>query len=173
MIESTFLTLVPRLPSRVFLGLPRCRDEEWLELARGYTVAVFMAASELREVSLFLRPIPHRFRPRYIEAQRRVRRARDLIDPESRRGHNGLKRPKLLGWSLPGRRMALDECICGLANGRPCEYSLAQLALIMAAIHTTTEVTTRAVIDICGGWSWQWYCEKKRYKWLVTMDGRR
>ncbi|GAB7342859.1 hypothetical protein MBLNU457_g0983t2 [Dothideomycetes sp. NU457] len=148
MIKSAVLDMVARLSSRVFLGLPLCRDAEWLEIAKGYTVAVFMAASELREVSPFLRPFLHWFKPRCMEARRQVRRAHELIDPEVEKRKRRVEDAKAKGMKPPKTADAIGW-MYDLANGRRFQYTLGQLALTTAAIHTTTEVTTRAIIDIC------------------------
>jgi len=147
-VKSVVLDMVARLSSRVFLGLPLCRDTEWLEIAKGYTVAVFMAASELKEVSPILRPLLHWFKPGCIKARRQVRRAHVLIDPEVEKRKRRVEDAKAAGMKPPKTADAIGW-MYELANGRPCPYTVAQLALTTVAVHTTTEVTTRALIDIC------------------------
>jgi len=119
-----------------------------LEIAKTYTVAAFMAATELREVSPLLRPILHWFKPRCREARRQVRRSRELIDPEVKKRQQRVREAKSAGLKPPKTADAIGW-MYDLANGRPIDYTLAQLGLTIAAIHTTTEVTTRALIDIC------------------------
>jgi len=148
LLKQNVLEMVARLSSRVFLGLPLCRNEEWLEIAKTYTVAAFMAASELREVSPILRPILHWFKPRCREARRQVRKAHELIDPEVKKRQQRVREAKAAGMKPPKTADTIGW-MYEIANGKPLDFTLAQLGLTIAAIHTTTEVTTRAFIDIC------------------------
>lgn len=62
-LKECTLDLVARLSSRVFLGLPLCRNERWLDIAKNYTVDAFNASRSLRAIPSLLRPIAQFFLP--------------------------------------------------------------------------------------------------------------
>ncbi|KAK7950883.1 cytochrome P450 [Apiospora aurea] len=140
--------LVARLSSRVFLGKDVCRNERWLQIATTYTVDSFIASYIMRMAPTPLRFFVYWFVPQGRSIRQAVRDARQIIDPEVKRRiaavdaarAAGLKPPKTadtLGWMYE------------VARGRKVDYPASQLSLTMAAIHTTTETTGQAMLDIC------------------------
>ncbi|KAK8088499.1 cytochrome P450 [Apiospora hydei] len=140
--------LVARLSSRVFLGKDVCRNERWLQIAKTYTVDSFIASYIMRMAPTPLRFFVYWFVPQGRSIRQAVRDARQIIDPEVKRRiaavdaarAAGLKPPKTadtLGWMYE------------VARGRKVDYPASQLSLTMAAIHTTTETTGQAMLDIC------------------------
>jgi len=141
--------LVARLSSRVFLGKELCRNERWLEITKTYTMDSFMCSRMLRAIPAPLRPFSYWFIPQGASIRKAVKDAHQLIDPEVLRrkaavdaAHAaGQKPPKVadsLGWMYQ------------VANGsNSVDYTAGQLSLTLAAIHTTTETTSSALLDIC------------------------
>ena len=140
--------LVARLSSRVFLGKDLCRNERWLEITKGYTIDSFAGAYILRLFPAITRPLVHWFIPQLRRLRQGIKDAHNLIDPEVARRRArvqkaleaGQKPPKMsdtIGW--------MHE----VSRGRKVDYVAGQLSLSLAAIHTTTEVTTQALFDIC------------------------
>ncbi|KAK5167155.1 uncharacterized protein LTR77_007885 [Saxophila tyrrhenica] len=149
-LKEAILNLVARLSSRVFLGKDLCRDPAWLNISKNYTVDVFMAANLMRLVPGPLRPLLYWFIPTNTRLRREVRDARQLILPEVERRRKraedaleaGEKPPKTadtIGWMVE----------IAQARGRAVDYVPAQLSLTMAAIHTTTETTTKCILQLC------------------------
>ena len=147
MVKADVAELVARLSSRVFLGLPLCRNRRWLDIAKNYTFDSFAGSQILLRSPAILRPIVYWFIPHCTRLRSHVRDARKLILPEVERRRAraqkaleaGLKPPKTadsIGWMYE------------IARGRDVDYVAAQLSLTVAAIHTTTEATTQALIDI-------------------------
>lgn len=147
-VKEQALDLVARLSSRVFLGKPLCRNTRWLEIAKNYTVDAFGAARLLRAVPPLLRPISHWFMPECRRLRQEVRDARALIEPEVERrkaraekalaeGKKSDKTADTIGWMVE------------VAKGRKVDYVAGQLSLSLAAIHTTSEALTLAIMDIC------------------------
>lgn len=62
-LKQCTLDLVARLSSRVFLGLPLCRNERWLDIAKNYTVDAINASRQLRAIPSLLRPVAQYFLP--------------------------------------------------------------------------------------------------------------
>ena len=76
------LETVARLSSRVFLGKPLCRNREWLEITKNYTVDAFTGAFMLRTCPGPIRPLIHWFIPQCKRLRAHVRGARRLIMDE-------------------------------------------------------------------------------------------
>ncbi|PSK56847.1 Ent-kaurene oxidase [Elsinoe australis] len=147
-IKENILDIVARLSSRVFLGEELAHNKRWLEIAKDYTVDSFAAAFELRIIPGLIRPFVHWVLPRCRRLRANLRDAEKLIMPEVekrvervRKAHEaGVKPPKMsdtIGW--------MHE----VSRGRQINYVHGQLSLSLAAIHTTSEATTQAVLDLC------------------------
>ncbi|KAI0131024.1 cytochrome P450 [Daldinia grandis] len=148
LIKTDMLEVIARLSSRVFLGKELCRNRRWLDISKSYTVDSFLASRLMRSVPSFLRPLAYVFIPQSRSLRHAVRDARKLINPEVQRrkaavdaAHAaGEKPPKVadtIGWMYE------------VAKGRDADYVAGQLSLTLAAIHTTTETTCSALLDIC------------------------
>lgn len=148
LLRQDLLHIVARLSSRVFLGKTLCRNEEWLEITKNYTVDTFMAANLLRLCPGFLRPLVYWFIPPCTRLRKEVKNARKLIMPEvemrRKRAETlleaGAKPPKAadaIGWMVE------------VSRGRSVDYVGAQLGLSMAAIHTTSETTINCILELC------------------------
>ncbi|KAI1780930.1 cytochrome P450 [Hypoxylon cercidicola] len=148
LIRDDILEVVARLSSRVFLGSGLCRNRRWLDIAKSYTIDSFIVSSLMRAVPAMLRPLVYVLIPQSWSLRSAVRDARKLIDPEVQRrkaavdaAHAaGEKPPKVadtIGWMYE------------VAKGRDADYVAGQLSLTMAAIHTTTETTCTALLDVC------------------------
>lgn len=149
-IRDAIADLVARLSSRVFLGKELCRNERWLDIAKTYTVDSFATAFIMRATPALMRPITYWLLPQAKRTRQAVKDAKVLITPvmEQRKAiveealAAGKKPPKTadtLGWMYE---------IAKSRNLNP-DYSAAQLSLTMAAIHTTTEATCQALLDVC------------------------
>ncbi|KAI5863535.1 cytochrome P450 [Durotheca rogersii] len=147
-IRQDMLEIVARLSSRVFLGKDLCRNRTWLEIAKNYTVDSFIVSNIMRAAPAVLRPIVYICLPQSWSLIRAVRDARKLINPEVERrkalvdaarasGNKASKVADTIGWMYE------------LAKGRKADLVAGQLLLTMAAIHTTTETTCQALLDIC------------------------
>lgn len=148
MIREDMLEVVARVSSRVFLGAKLCRNRRWLDIAKTFTVDSFTLSFLLRTVPAMVRPFAYLVLPQSARLRRSVRDAHDLIMPEVERRKAvvdaaraaGEKPPKVadtLGWMYD------------IAKGEDLDFVSGQLSLTMAAIHTTTETTCRALLDLC------------------------
>lgn len=148
LLREDLLEVVARLSSRVFLGKDLCRNRRWLEITKNYTVDSFLAANLLRLCPSIIRPLVYWLIPTCTRLRKEVRDARKLIMPEveerRRRAEaliaSGEKPPKAadaIGWMVE------------VSRGRSVDYVGAQLALSMAAIHTTSETTINAILELC------------------------
>ena len=149
MIKPVLLDVVARLSSRVFLSEKLCRNNEWLQIIKEYTINLFFAALELRLYPRFSRKVVHWFLPKckMLRAQfAEARRVITLVIEERRRikqANRAAGRPALefndaLEW-------AENEAE---AMGVPCDEAKFQLMISIAAIHTTTDLLEQVMLDL-------------------------
>ncbi|KAI6798711.1 hypothetical protein KC361_g3246 [Hortaea werneckii] len=146
-LKQGILDMVARLSSRVFLGQDLCRNEQWLHIAKNYTVDSFIAARSLRLVPSILRPVVHWFIPHCIRARKEYADANKLIMPEIERRKERAQKAIAAG-SKPPKTADTIGWMYEIARGRQVDYVAAQLSLTLAAVHTTTEAIATAMLDI-------------------------
>lgn len=147
-LKDSVAELVTRLSSRVFLGKPLCRNKRWLDIAQNYTVDSFIGSRLMRMAPAIFRPITYWFIPHCTRLRAQVRDARELIMPEVEKRKERAQKALEAGQKPPKTADTIGW-MYEIARGREVDYVAAQLSLTMAAIHTTTEATTQALIDIC------------------------
>lgn len=142
-----------RVSSRVFLGDQVCRNPDWIEITKSYTVNSFLAAESLRQFPPWLRNIVHWFHPqcRLIRAQ--LARARDIIRPviedRQRIRKNSAAASAASGDAKGGHEFNdAIEWYEQESRGRPYDPTVTQLLLSMAAIHTTTDLVVAALLRL-------------------------
>lgn len=142
------LDLIARLSSRVFLGKDLCRNRQWLEIAKSYTVNTFVGSFILRLFPAITRPVVHWFIPQIRALRKAMKDAHRLIDPEVERRKARVRKALEAGQKAPKVSDAIGW-MYEISRGRNVDYVAGQLSLTLAAIHTTTEVTTHALVDLC------------------------
>ncbi|KAI7281913.1 hypothetical protein KC345_g3859 [Hortaea werneckii] len=147
LLKQGILDMVARLSSRVFLGQDLCRNEQWLHIAKNYTVDSFIAARLLRLVPSVFRPVVHWFMPHCIRVRNEYADANKLIMPKIERRKERAEKAIAAG-SKPPKTADTIGWMYEVARGRQVNYVAAQLSLTLAAIHTTTEAITTAMLDI-------------------------
>lgn len=145
--------LVARLSSRVFLGKNFARNDKWNTISVRYTIAMMFAARGLRFWPEAVQPYIHWILPQCIYLRYLTWQSRRLIDQElkERRAvrveniRNGTKTSKIadsLGWM-----MDLAETRT-TTNGKPFDFTAAQLGLTFAAIHTTSDLLSKCMYNL-------------------------
>ncbi|EZG00764.1 hypothetical protein H106_08792 [Trichophyton rubrum CBS 735.88] len=147
-IKDTIVKIVARMSSRVFLGEELCRNEEWLRITAEYTINLFIAVNELMTWPTYVRPIVQWFLPPCQRLRQQVADARRLIQPviDARHAENY----ELRRQGKPPRQH--EDAIAWLdekSGGRSFDAAIAQLSLSFVSIHTTTDLCTQALYDIC------------------------
>ena len=141
------LCVVARISARLFVGLPLCRNEEWLAISIHYTENVFTTVMTLRMFPKLLHPVIVWFLPSSYRIHQNLRRAKSLIVPlvqerlRSQSDHDpGYEKPNdMLQWMMDA---ASDD------ERSPSKLAHRQLVLTLGAIHTTTMAATHAVFDL-------------------------
>ena len=144
------LRLVARISARVFLGLPVCRDEDWLEASIRYTENIFQTVITLRAFPSVLHPFLVRLLPSWYRIHKNIATARRLIVPLMLSYREGIalgqdytdeERSTLLNWMI-------DEGVTDVETD-PDKMAHRQLIMSLGAIHTTTMATVHMLYDIC------------------------
>ncbi|KAJ2966599.1 hypothetical protein NQ176_g10072 [Zarea fungicola] len=146
-VRQTVLQLVARISSRVFLGEELCRDPDWLRVTKDYTVATFNAADELRQWPKILRPIVNRFLPSCLTAQAMVKEARTIIRPIIAKRYAARDAAAAAGEKYVESNDAIDW-FARADSERHFDGAMFQLALSLAAIHTTTDLLSETLLRI-------------------------
>ncbi|KAK2882435.1 hypothetical protein FQN49_000357 [Arthroderma sp. PD_2] len=147
-MKETIVEIVARVSSKAFLGEELCRNEDWLRITAEYTINLFIAINELMTWPASLRPIVQWFLPRCRTLREQVAEARQLIQPVIDKRH--ADNDELIRQGKPAKKY--DDAISWLderAGGRDFDAAIAQLSLSFVSIHTTTDLCTQAIYDIC------------------------
>ena len=146
-VYNTILKAVARISARMFVGLPLCRNEEWLDISVHYTENVFKTVMALRMFPKFFHPVLVWLVPSSYSIHNNLRRARKLIVPlvnerliaQATEGNTHRRPDDMLQWMMDAANE--DE-----AN--PFKLAHRQLILTLGAIHTTTMAATHALFDL-------------------------
>lgn len=144
-LKSSILQIVAQLSSRVFLGDQICRNPDWLRITVSYTVHAFLAAQDLRQWPELIRPLVAHFLPSCKKVRRDLDEARDIIRPvlEERRE---VKDSEATTERFNDAMQWMED----VAKGRPYDPAVSQMSFSLAAIHTTSDLLTQVIYDLCG-----------------------
>ncbi|KAB8277388.1 cytochrome P450 [Aspergillus minisclerotigenes] len=148
-LKSNILKIVAQLSSRIFLGDQICRNPNWLRITVDYTVDAFKAAEELRLWPKMFRSIVALFLPSCRKIRAELQEAQDIIGPvlDARRKD---KQGAISAGKEPERYNDAMEWLEECAKGRSYEPAFGQLIFSVAAIHTTSDMLTQVLYDLCG-----------------------
>jgi len=149
-LRTKAVGLIASLSSRVFLGEKICRNPDWLRITVNYTIDSLMAAAQLRLWPEILRPLVARFLPKCHKIRRELEEAKQIIMPVIEERHKARKQAIAEGKPEEVYHDAiqwLEENSQGRTTFDPAAM---QLALSTAAIHTTTDLLTQTILDLCG-----------------------
>ncbi|OAX80967.1 hypothetical protein ACJ72_04696 [Emergomyces africanus] len=148
-LKQSALKMVAQLSSRVFLGEEICRNPEWLRITITHTIDSISAAQALRLWPTLARPLVANFLPSCRKLRQLVQEARDIINPvlEERRM---AKESAIRAGKTPEPYLDAIEWLEESAKGRYYDPVVAQLSFSHAAIHTTSDLLTQVLIDLCG-----------------------
>lgn len=145
-IGDIILRIIARMSARTFVGLPLCRNEEWLHASIHYTENLFMTAFALRMTPTFVHPFLIWLLPSWYRVHNNLKTAKKLIVPlVNEHGANiAAGDPKgddtVLKWMMG---MAQNE-----NEANPNKLAHRQLLLSLASIHTTGMATTHTLYDL-------------------------
>ncbi|KAI0599020.1 cytochrome P450 [Biscogniauxia sp. FL1348] len=145
--KPVILDIISRISSRVFLGDELCRNEEWLEITKNYTVTAFTAAQDLRLFPSVLRPLIHWFVPQCQSLRALRKRAREIIAPVIAKRNQIKKEAIAKGQPVPKFNDAIEwiEEEAVKPDSDPANF---QLVLSVVAIHTSSDLMQQVVMDL-------------------------
>ncbi|KAF7370033.1 hypothetical protein MSAN_00633300 [Mycena sanguinolenta] len=138
--------VVARTVNHVFVGLPTCRNEDYLDLAMQYTIDVFLRAQLISLLPFFLRPI---FGPLISSRNQSVRKGLKHLGPiieyrieqEKQHGSDWPGKPNdYLSWLLESVDINDERTAPDIVSRI--------LAMNMAGIHTTSNAFAHALFDL-------------------------
>ncbi|TLS27311.1 hypothetical protein PpBr36_04270, partial [Pyricularia pennisetigena] len=137
-VKAFTRTLAARLSARVFVGPSLCADKAWLAVSAGYAAQCHIAAFKLQSWPRPVRRAVNWFLPECRALRRMVREARRILKPIVAE-REGKPRKDTISWLQSALRAS------NLTRYTVADF---QLGLSLAAIHTTTELLTHALLDI-------------------------
>ncbi|EER37602.1 cytochrome P450 monooxygenase [Histoplasma capsulatum H143] len=148
-LKKSALKIVAQLSSRVFLGEKLCRNPDWLQINISYTVNSYIAAQALRLWPEVIRPLVASFLPSCRKLRQEIEEARAIINPvlEERRQ---AKEAAIRVGKTPERYLDAMQWLEESARGRYYDPVVAQLSFSHAAIHTTSDLLTQVLFNLCG-----------------------
>ncbi|KAJ7240650.1 cytochrome P450 [Mycena haematopus] len=139
------MRVVARTTNRLFVGLPLCRDQRYLNISIAYTIAVFKRCKILSLFPRWMRPVVGPLMSPKREADHRIM---EFLGPvigerfakEEELGTDWPDKPNdLISWLMQDAAPE-DKTVLGIAHR--------VLILNMAAIHTSTMALVNALFDL-------------------------
>lgn len=141
------LDIVARMSSRMFLGEELCRNPEWLECTKMYTVLGFSAKDKLNEYPPWMRPLMNRILPGCRDIRQLSARARKVVAPVIHKRQTAREEAIRSGNPIPRFEDAIDWFDQEGADAKLDPATL-QLMLSWVAIHTTTDLLTETLFQL-------------------------
>ncbi|OJJ55238.1 hypothetical protein ASPSYDRAFT_71738 [Aspergillus sydowii CBS 593.65] len=147
--------LVAQVSARIFIGPELSSNKDWLDVSVNYATQAFSAAEALRRWHPALRPVVHWILPECRKLRSELTRARQILAPVVRKRQEQSRLAREAGDGHPSSKVAdtvgwMDE----VANGRAYDAGILQLGLSLAAIHTTSELVSGIITDLCSHPEW-------------------
>ncbi|MCJ1396653.1 hypothetical protein MMC18_009545 [Xylographa bjoerkii] len=141
------LKLVARISARVFLGLPVCRDPQWLEISTQFTENVFITVCLLRLFPTWTHPLLSKLLPSRWRGYSYVQRAKKLLVPEILRRREAWSKDETAAeehWNLLSWMME-----CGTeAEIDPTHLAHLEIVISLASIHTSQMNAVHVIYDL-------------------------
>ncbi|KAH8691177.1 cytochrome P450 [Talaromyces proteolyticus] len=148
-LKPSVIQLIARLSSRVFLGDRICRNTDWLRIAINYMLDAHLAAASLRQWPKLMRPLVARFHPLCRKIRGELQEAREIITTVLQARQDLKATAMRSGQAIPQYNDAI-EWMEGCAKGCVYDPAAAQLNLSTVALHTTSDLLTQVIYNLCG-----------------------
>jgi len=142
---DTIMQIVARTSSRVFVGLPICRDPDYIALSIQFTIDLVLASNLLRQFPHFLKPMVARFLTRVPSS---IERGMKHLEPEIKKRKEMVEQ---YGADYPDKPNDILSLLIDDADeeeGTVRNLVLRILVLDFAAIHTSTMTFTHALYHL-------------------------
>ncbi|QBZ61960.1 hypothetical protein PoMZ_10833 [Pyricularia oryzae] len=143
------LDVVARLSSRVFLGSEICRNEEWLELTKRITIVLNTVLQTARVYPSWLRPLVYRFGKHGRDMMAVTKRVNDIVNPIIEKRKIEKAECEARGEPAPVYNDAIEWILSEHdPNDRVFEVADFQIALSVAAVHTTSDLLSHTMLTL-------------------------
>jgi cytochrome P450 len=148
-LMPAMVDLTARMSSRVFLGQELARNEDWLQITKGYTVDAFIAMDLLTKYPVNLRPYIGRLFPACNRVRNYYKRSRALIDPVMKKREEMRRAAAAAGEPAPVFNDAL-EWIVQESKALNTGYDAVTFQLILSAvaINTTADCLHSVIVNL-------------------------
>ncbi|KAG0636839.1 cytochrome P450 [Tuber brumale] len=149
-IPAAVLRIVARISGRAFIGLPLCRNEDWLTLSISFTTDVFQEINKLTPVPKILRPFFAYIWNSAGSVNSHKRKAQSLLAPVFQRRFEEEALAEKNGTVRQNHRDLLQWLTTRVApNHKNVNvFSGLQLMIGLASVHTTTSGFTNMIFDL-------------------------
>jgi cytochrome P450 len=148
-LRPTAFDVVTRVTSRVFVGEELCRDEHWLKVTQDYAMTVIIAATKLRMYPKFMRKFIYRFFPECNQARSLIDECRRVVMAVINKREAAKKAALQAGRPVPEWDDAINWAEHeALTRGAKYDPAVYQLALSFAAIHSTSDLLAKVMLEI-------------------------
>ncbi|KAJ5388864.1 cytochrome P450 [Penicillium cosmopolitanum] len=147
-LNATMVQIIAQISARIFLGTGICRDQRWIDTAIGYVEHSFYAIQALQAWPRWCHRIVHWVLPECRGQRAYFTRASKLLMPVI------LKRRQARAASVASGRPKMDDFLLldyveEMAAGPNYDPVVSQLGLSFAAIHTTSDLVGKVLVDLC------------------------
>lgn len=143
--------IIAQISTRIFLGPELSKDKAWQINTKEYTGSVFLAVRAIRQWPEWSRPYVHWFLKDCRKIRKQVKRAKEIIKPIiAMRIKSVVLAEKGLG-DMPN-----DAITWAYRHAKGKNYHAAhlQLALSMASVHTTSDLFSNVLLQLCRHPQW-------------------
>jgi cytochrome P450 len=145
--------IVTQVSTRVFLGPELCRDKEWLDNIQAYTNSVFYAVRVIRRWPEWSRPYVQWFMKDCRRIRQQVKRAEEIIEPIIAKRIETIALAEKGLAEMPNDAMTWMHQIA-TSKGEKYHGAHAQLSLSMASVHTTSDLFSNILLQLCRHPQW-------------------
>lgn len=168
MVLPKILRMVAQSTARLTVGLPICRDKNWVHITSDYAICVFRSAAVFKMTPAIIRPILSLFLPYMHRIRRHHREARKLIIPEIFRRRSARDEEEKSGSDRQKDTLDWLEEMSHGEHSDPQRMVHRLLGISFAATHTTTNHITNTIFDLAT--RWDEYAEELRQE-IVEVTG--
>ncbi|KAF8913740.1 cytochrome P450 [Gymnopilus junonius] len=145
-VYRSIMQIVCRTSNRLYVGLPLCRDPDYMELNQQFTIDVIEGGRIINMFPLFLKPIVGRI---LTKVPKRIEKA---VSHVGSLFAEQLEQERLHGKNRPNKPNNLISWLVDEAEGSQREIrdlSLRLLSINFSSIHTTTMAFVHILYDLC------------------------
>lgn len=143
---KTIRNVVAKLSAKVFLGDEAVHNQEWLDITIDYTVNLCLAQRQLRHFRGWSRHLVHWFLPRCIKLRQQFNRAKTIIAPILAQRMGAIALAEKNEGKMPNDAVGWMHEV---AQGKSYDPVGVQLGLSIVALHTTSDLFTHILTDLC------------------------